>query len=141
MILCSAVFMYIAMYFNTYRWEHVYFSWTRMYMTLIGTSAMTIIMLLFMRKMYVNKVKNAVIISCSVALMVIFTILVREQKPIDDLRWMKAMIPHHSIAILTSNKAELNDPEVKKLARNIIEAQEREIAEMKEMISRLEDKN
>jgi uncharacterized protein (DUF305 family) len=65
--------------------------------------------------------------------------LVRAQKPIEDVLWMKAMIPHHSIAILTSGRAEIKDPEVKKLAEEIIRAQEREIEQMKEMILRLED--
>ena len=58
---------------------------------------------------------------------------------IEDVRWMRAMIPHHSIAILTSKRADLKDAEVKKLAEEIIRAQEREIAEMKKMIQRLEN--
>ena len=140
MLAASAVAMYITMYFNTYEWSHVYFSWTRMYMTLMGVSAMAIIMFLFMRKMYKNKAKNAGIILGSIAIFSISLFLVRQQKPIEDIRWMKAMIPHHSIAILTSSKADLSDPEVKKLAEEIIKAQEREIAEMKAMIERLENK-
>ena len=140
MLAASAVAMYITMYFNTYEWSHVYFSWTRMYMTLMGVSAMAIIMFLFMRKMYKNKAKNIGITVGSIAIFSISLFLVRQQKPIKDIRWMKAMIPHHSIAILTSSKADLSDPEVKKLAEEIIKAQEREIAEMKAMIERLENK-
>lgn len=140
MITCSAIAMYITMYFNTYAWDHVYFSWTRMYMTFIGVSAMAIIMLLFMKAMYRNKIKNGAIIILSVLLMGASTYLVRQQEPISDVRWMKAMIPHHSIAILTSNRANLKDPEVRKLAHEIIQAQEREIAEMKQMLERLEEK-
>ena len=131
--------MYITMYFNTYEFSHVFFSWTRMYMTLIGIGGMAIIMFLFMRKMYTDRIKNIVIILGSVVLMIVSTFLVRQQIPIDDVKWMRAMIPHHSIAILTSNKAEIKDPEVKKLAEEIIKAQEREIAEMKKMIERLEN--
>lgn len=138
MLICSAASMYITMYFNTYELSHVYFSWTRMYMTFIGIGGMTIIMFLFMRKMYTNKKKNLAIMAGSLLLIVISTFLVRQQKPIDDVRWMKAMIPHHSIAILTSGRADIQDPEVKALADDIIKAQEREIAEMKEMIKRLE---
>ena len=138
MLICSAVSMYITMYFNTYELSHVFFSWTRMYMTFIGIGGMAIIMFLFMRKMYTDKIKNIAIILGSVVLMIASTFLVRQQIPIDDVKWMRAMIPHHSIAILTSNKAELKDPEVKKLAEEIIKAQEREIAEMKKMIERLE---
>ena len=131
--------MYITMYFNTYEISHVFFSWTRLYMTLIGIGGMSIIMFLFMRHMYKNKQKNVAIILVSVLLMVLSTYLVRQQVPIGDVKWMRAMIPHHSIAILTSNRADLKDPEVKKLAGEIIKAQEREIAEMKRMIERLEN--
>ena len=139
MLICSALCMYIAMYFNTYELGHVYFSWTRMYMTFIGVSAMALVMLFFMRDMYKNKTINITIVSASLAVMMFSTFLVREQKPISDIRWMKAMIPHHSIAILTSSRADIKDPEVKQLAEDIIKAQEKEIKEMKKMIKRLED--
>lgn len=139
MLICSAISMYITMYFNTYEFSHVFFSWTRMYMTLIGIGGMAIIMFLFMHKMYTNKLKNTAILAGSVLLMIASTYLVRQQIPIADVKWMRAMIPHHSIAILTSKKADLIDPEVKKLAEEIIKAQEREIAEMKKMIERLEN--
>tara|TARA_R110002020_G_C16150235_1_gene762600 strand:- start:305 stop:643 length:339 start_codon:yes stop_codon:yes gene_type:complete len=111
-----------------------------MYMTFIGLGGMAIIMFFFMKGMYKNKIKNAAILSGSILLMAVSTLLVRQQIPIDDLKWMKAMIPHHSIAILTSNRADIQDPEVKQLANDIIEAQEREIDQMKKMIERLESK-
>lgn len=131
--------MYITMYFNTYEMSHVFYSWTRMYMTLIGLGGMAIIMFLFMKDMYKNKMKNTLIVIGSLLMMTLATLLVRTQVPIDDLKWMKAMIPHHSIAILTSGRADIKDPEVKKLAEDIIETQKREIAEMKKMIERLEN--
>lgn len=130
--------MYITMYFNTYEFSHVFFSWTRMYMTFIGVGGMAIIMFLFMRSMYKNKFKNAVILIGSILVMALSTLLVRQQVPVEDVKWMKAMIPHHSIAILTSKNANLKDPEVKKLASEIIKAQKREIEEMKKIITRLE---
>lgn len=140
MLACSAISMYTTMYFNTYKLSHVFFSWTRMYMTLIGIGGMAIIMFLFMRHMYTNKGKNAAVILVSLLLMASATFLVRQQLPIADVKWMRAMIPHHSIAILTSKRADLQDPEVKKLAEEIIKAQEKEIAEMKAMIKRLENR-
>ena len=130
--------MYLTMYFNTYEFNHVYFSWTRMYMTFIGLGGMAIIMFLFMKNMYKNRMKNSLIIVGSVMLISVSTFLVRQQVPIDDVKWMRAMIPHHSIAILTSNNADLKDPEVKQLAIEIIKAQEKEIDQMKKMINRLE---
>lgn len=139
MLLCSAISMYITMYFNTFSFDHVYFSFTRLYMTLIGVGGMAIIMFLFMRKMYTNHAKNIAILAGSVFIIAASTFLVRNQIPIDDVKWLKAMIPHHSIAVLTSSRATIEDAEVKELAEDIIEAQEREIKLMKEMILRLEE--
>lgn len=137
MLLCSGLSMYITMYFNTYELGHVFFSVTRLYMTLIGVGGMSIVMFLFMRGMYTSKRKNSMIVGLSLLIMGVGTFLVRTQKPIGDIAWMKAMIPHHSIAILTSERANIKDPEVKKLSRDIIEAQRKEIEEMKKMIERL----
>ena len=140
MLICSGISMYITMYFNTYKMDHIFFSWTRMYMTFIGVGGMALVMFLFMKDMYKDKKKNIGIVCGSIAIMLVSTILVRSQIPINDVRWMKAMIPHHSIAILTSSRANLEDPEVKQLAEDISEAQKKEIEEMKEMIIRLEQK-
>tara|TARA_R110002049_G_scaffold105267_8_gene252111 strand:+ start:1659 stop:2051 length:393 start_codon:yes stop_codon:yes gene_type:complete len=128
------------MYLNTYVIDHVYFSLTRFYMTCLGISSMAVIMWFFMRKMYKNKKKNIAILVGSLVLFISALGLVRVQKPIiGDILWMKAMIPHHSIAILTSERADIQDPEVKKLADDIIKAQQKEIEEMKAMIKRLEN--
>tara|TARA_R100000935_G_C2832145_1_gene165750 strand:- start:198 stop:692 length:495 start_codon:yes stop_codon:yes gene_type:complete len=136
----SFVAMYITMYFNTYQIDHVYFSLTRFYMSCLGISAMAVIMLSLMLNMYKNWRKNTSIYIGSVIIFLGALGLVRAQSPIiGDVLWMKAMIPHHSIAILTSERADINDPEVKKLAEDIIKAQRKEIAEMKRMIERLEN--
>lgn len=140
MLAGSFIAMYITMYLNTYQIDHVYFSLTRLYMTCLGISAMALIMFFTMRRMYRNKKKNIAIVLGSIILFVSALGLVRVQKPIvGDVLWMKAMIPHHSIAILTSERADIKDPEVKQLAEDIIEAQKREIEEMKTMISRLQN--
>lgn len=135
----SFLAMYITMYLNTYEIDHVYFSLTRFYMTCLGISAMAVIMLSLMLKMYRNKKKNIAIYIGSLVLFLGALGLVRAQSPvIGDVLYMKAMIPHHSIAILTSERADIRDPEVKKLAEEIIEAQKKEIAEMKALIEKLE---
>ncbi|WP_163518189.1 DUF305 domain-containing protein [Gelidibacter japonicus] len=140
MLAASFLAMYITMYLNTYQIDHVYFSLTRFYMSCLGIAAMAIIMFVAMRKMYQNKKKNIAIVLGSIILFTSALGLVRAQAPIiGDVLWMKAMIPHHSIAILTSKRADIKDPEVKKLAEDIIKAQEKEIAEMKAMIKRLEN--
>src|SRR5680860_1315730 len=140
MLAASFIAMYITMYLNTYKIDHVYFSLTRFYMSCLGIAAMAIIMFVAMRGMYQNKKKNIGIVLGSILLFVSALGLVRAQAPIiGDILWMKAMIPHHSIAILTSERADIQDPEVKKLANEIIKAQKREIGEMKAMIKRLQE--
>ncbi|MBC8768558.1 DUF305 domain-containing protein [Arenibacter sp. BSSL-BM3] len=140
MLAASFVAMYITMYLNSYQIDHVYFSLTRFYMSCLGISAMAIIMFVAMRSMYRNNKKNIAIVLGSIVLFTTALTLVRAQAPIiGDVLWMKAMIPHHSIAILTSERADIKDPEVKKLAEDIIKAQKKEIEEMKAMINRLEN--
>lgn len=140
MLGCSFVAMYFTMYLNTYTIDHVYFSLTRFYMSCLGISAMAVIMWFFMRKMYKNKKKNISILLGSLILFVSALGLVRAQSPIvGDMLWLKAMIPHHSIAILTSERADIQDPQVKKLAEDIIEAQKKEIDAVKAMIKRLDN--
>jgi len=63
---------------------------------------------------------------------------VRSQETVGDLAYMKAMLPHHSIAIMTSERAHIRDPRVRRLADQIIEAQVREIEEMRGLIAALE---
>lgn len=135
----SFIVMYVVMYLNTYELDHVYFSLTRFYMTCLMIASMAILMLLFMLKMYKDKNINISIIAGSLILFFGSLFLVRSQKTVDDVLWMRAMIPHHSIAILTSERANIKDPEVRKLADDIIKAQKKEIEEMKTMIKRLEN--
>lgn len=134
----STVVMFGLMYLNTYRLDHIYFSETRAYMAVIMGAAMAGIMLGFMLNMYNNRKANVGIFIGSVLVFVISLWLVRSQVTVGDVAWMKAMIPHHSIAILTSERANLSDPRVRKLADEIIEAQVREIGEMKMLIKDLE---
>lgn len=138
MLLVSFLAMYITMYFNTYAIDHVYFSLTRFYMACLGISTMAVIMLLFMQNMYSNKKKNIAVVVGSLILFVGALTLARTQTPVNDLLYLKAMIPHHSIAILTSKRAAIKDPQVRKLADEIIKAQEEEITTMKASIKRLE---
>lgn len=137
MLAGSFIAMYITMYFNSYEADHVYFSLTRFYMACLGIAAMAVIMLYFMRKMYRNRMKNVLVVVGSFLVFVGALALVRTQTPVGDVAYMRAMIPHHSIAILTSNKAKIKDPEVRELADQIIKAQEEEITEMKAHIARL----
>ena len=138
MIATSTVVMLILMYLNTYSLDHVFFSETRLYMAFVMGATMAIVMLLFMLKMYENQSANVAILVGSVAVFALSLWLVRSQETVDDVSYMRAMIPHHSVAILTSSRAHIRDPRVRELADNIIEAQVREIDEMKRLIDQLE---
>ena len=140
MIVVSATLMFCLMYLNTYQLSHVWFSQTRLFMTFIMAGSMALVMLFFMRHMYKNKKANLAIVIGSVALMALGLWLVRSQATVGEIAWMKAMIPHHSIAILTSERAHINDPRVRKLADGIIEAQRREIGEMESLIKDLDSR-
>ncbi len=140
MIGVSTLVMFGLMYLNTYALDHVYFSETRAYMALVMGATMAIIMLAFMLMMYTNRALNTGIFLGSAVVFAVALWLVRSQATVEDVSWMKAMIPHHSIAILTSERAHITDPRVRKLADGIIEAQRREIGEMKALIEDLEKK-
>lgn len=139
MILTSTIIMYFLMYLNVYEWAHVLISETRLFMALIMGSVMAIVMLGFMWKMYDNKKMNMAILTVSVLVFGVSLWLVRSQKTVDQIDWMQAMIPHHSTAILTSERATIEDERVKQLAEEIIKAQEEEIAEMERLIEELEN--
>lgn len=139
MIAVSTFLMYWLMYLNVFQINHIFYSQTRLYMALIMGSVMAIVMLLFMWGMYKNKTVNFIILGVSALVFSASLWLVRSQTTVDDVSWMKAMIPHHSIAILTSERAEIEDPRVKELSEEIIKAQRREIEEMKQLIKDLED--
>lgn len=138
MILTSTIVMFIMMYFNTYQLDHVYFSETRAYMALYMGAVMAIIMLAFMSNMYKKTKINLLVYGISVVLFAVGLWGVRSQATVDQVDWMQAMIPHHSIAILTSSRADIEDPRVRELADGIIKAQKREIAEMQALIEELE---
>jgi len=140
MIATSTIVMFGLMYLNTYELDHVFFSETRAYMALLMGATMAVIMLGFMQNMYTNRRVNAGIFVGSIVVFVLSLWLVRSQATIKDVSWMKAMIPHHSIAILTSERAHISDPRVRELADGIIETQRKEIAEMKALIQDLQNK-
>ena len=134
MILTSTVVMFILMYLNTYAWEHLFFSETRTYLAIMMGAVMAVIMLSYMLGMYENKALNLAIFAGAVVLFGVTLWLVRSQVTVSGTSYMRAMIPHHSIAVMTSERAGITDARVDKLAKEIIEAQRREIAEMRYLI-------
>lgn len=135
MILTSTIVMFALMYLNTYALEHVFFSETRSYMAIYMGATMAVIMLAYMLGMYSNKALNIAIFVGAIIVFAVSLWLVRSQVTVSGPSYMRAMIPHHSIAIMTSERAQIEDPRVRKLADEIIAAQRREIAEMRALIN------
>jgi peptidoglycan/LPS O-acetylase OafA/YrhL len=121
MIATSMVAMFFLMYLNSYQIiDHFWFSETRMFMTMIMGGAMIIIMLLYMLNMYKDKNKNIVSLAIGILLIGAAVWLVRSQVTVSDVDYMEGMIPHHSIAILTSDRSQIKDARVRELADGII---------------------
>ncbi len=140
MVGVSTMVMFGLMYLNTYKADHVQFSETRAWMALVMGASMAVIMLAFMLHMLKNRLANVAIAAAGVIVFVVSLWLVRSQATVEDVSYMKAMIPHHSIAIMTSRRAHIEDPRVRKLADAIAETLVREIREMKDLIAELERK-
>ncbi len=135
MVGTSTLIMLGLMYLNTYVIDHVFWSETRFWMMFVMGAVMAVVMLAFMWGMYKNKAKNWFIIGVAVVTFALSLFLVRSQTTIDDSDYMSAMIPHHSIAIMTSERAGIEDVRVRKLANDIIRAQRREIDEMRWLLN------
>lgn len=134
----SFIIMYSVMFLNVNEANHIYLSTTRTYMALLMVSPMAIVMMLMMSKMYPDKKINTGIILGGIVIFGLVLAGLRTQTPIGDVQYMKAMIPHHSSAIMVSKHANIQDPELKKLSESIITSQEKEIAEMKAILTRMQ---
>lgn len=138
MVATSTAIGFAAMYLNVLELDHVFFSWMRLFMAMIMGGVMTAVMMLFMWGMYPIKKANWGVMGAAALLFLAGLGLARTQATVDEVAYMRAMIPHHSIAILTSSRAKIEDPRVRKLADEIVESQRREIAEMKALIEELQ---
>jgi len=134
MIATSTAVMFALTYTNAYALDHVRWSEERFYMALLMGAAMAMVMLGFMWSMHTNLKLNAGIILGALVLFALALWLSRSQHFVDDQAYMRGMIPHHSIAILTSERADIDDLRVRELADEIIRAQRREIDEMEWLI-------
>lgn len=135
MIALSTVIMFALMYQLVYSFDHVFFSLNRFLASLLMGCVMAVVMLGFMWSMYSNRtLKIGILVAAAIGAVALFA-LNRSQALVGDAAFMEAMIPHHSIAINNARKAEISDPRVRELADQIIEAQVREIEEMKLLLA------
>lgn len=137
MMFISFIIMYVVMFLNMDSVDHYHTSVTRIYMAILMVAPMAIVMMTIMGNMYPNKKTNTGIVVAAIILFIVMLSALRTQTPVSDVQYMKAMIPHHSSAIMTSKHANIKDPEVRKLADSIIASQEREIQQMEAILNRL----
>lgn len=133
----SFCIMYLTMFLNTDKISDIYLSRTRTYMVILMTAPMALVMLAAMRSMYARKKINLIVAAASLSAFTFALTGLRSQAFISDAQYIKAMIPHHSSAIMTSKNANIKDPELRRLSDSIIKSQEREIRQMKKILDRL----
>lgn len=138
MSVLSLISMYILMYSMVNVFDNVYNNLNKFYMAVIMTAPMVVFEVLLMKAMYQNKTLNTIIIVGSVAALAIFFLFIRQQTAIYDKQFLRAMIPHHSSAILMCQQAKLTDAEIQDLCKSIIESQQEEIDQMKDIMQRLD---
>lgn len=138
MIAVSTAIMFFLMYQLVYSAEHALFSLTRLVSALVMACVMTVVMLAFMWKMYRPAPAKIAVLAFALVGGIVLLAVNRSQALIGDVAFMKAMIPHHSIAINNARKADLRDPRVRYLADRITRDQVKEIAEMKMLIQDIE---
>lgn len=138
MLILSFIAMYILMYSMANRLENVYPNINQFYMASLMTMPMIIIELTLMGKMYMNKKLNITLIALSTIALISFFLLIQFQTGVTDKQFLKGMIPHHAAAILMSEQSHSQDPEIKKLQKDIITSQQAEIKLMKAKLKELE---
>lgn len=138
MVGLSFLAMYIFMYSMVNSLPNVYNNINQVYMAGVMAAPMAIIEILVMRSMYKNKKLNAAILLVSIAAFAFFWNGIRNQIGVGDSQFVRSMIPHHSGAILMCNEAKIKDVELHDLCQSIIRDQQKEIDQMKQILSRLE---
>lgn len=138
MIAASTALMFLLMYQLVFSFDHVMFSLNRLVASLVMACVMTVVMLGFMWSMYQGLATKVAVLGIAVIAGVALLYVNRSQALIEDVNYMRSMIPHHSIAVNNSRKAHISDPRVRQLADQIIESQLREIAQMKQLIADIE---
>ena len=139
MIATAIVVMYAVMFVGSWEWSHIRVSVSRMFMALTMGGTMGLVMLAWMLNMYKNTRANVIVVIASLTLFGLGTFLDRSQTTVEDVAFMNAMIPHHSLAITRSERAQMEDVRVCELAVEISEAQRREILEMSWLVNDIQE--
>jgi hypothetical protein len=133
----SFIAMFILMYAMVDRFANVYLNINQFYMAGLMAAPMVIIELLLMRAMYPDMKINMIFGGVALAALAIFFLGIRAQTALGDEQFIRSMIPHHAGAILMCDRAPISDTELKRLCSEIVQGQQREIDQMKQILARL----
>ena len=131
--------MWALTYSGVYAWDHIFVNLNRFYMAVVMVAPMVVVMLVAMRHMFENKRLNIALHAVSAVVFVLAFAAIQNQWVVGDKQLSRSMIPHHSVAIKTCEKAQLDDPETVELCEKIVKAQREEIAQMRDILERLDD--
>lgn len=113
-------------------WSHFYLNLSNFYMAVTMVAPMGLIMLLVMRDMFPNRTVNIGLVVGFAVLFALGLWLGRTETAVGNEQFLRAMIPHHSRAILVCENANITDPE--QLCGQIVQTQREEIAIMEHML-------
>ena len=130
--------MWALTYSGVYAWDHIFINLNRFYMAALMVAPMVVVMLVAMRHMFDNMRLNIAIYATSAIVFVTAFTAIQNQWAVGDTQLSRSMIPHHSIAIKTCENAQLTDPETVALCEKIVRAQREEIAQMRDILERLD---
>lgn len=135
-LIISAVIMYFVMFTMIYGLSEFYNNLNMAYMAIMMAAPMGMLMLVMMGSMYNDRRLNLVLLGGFALLFALAYWGMRAQGLVGDRQFLRAMIPHHSGAVLMCERASLKDPEIKQLCSQIIVSQKEEIAKMKAILER-----
>ncbi len=140
MTVLSFIAMYILMYAMVDRLGNVFNNVNQFYMAGLMTAPMVVLELLLMGSMYKDKKLNAILVGAGALALIVFWTLIRQQSVVGDRQFLRSMIPHHAGAILMCEQANLQNPEILKLCEGIVSSQQAEIAQMKTLLGKQDER-
>jgi uncharacterized protein (DUF305 family) len=138
-LVISLIIMYFVMFTMIWTFGDFFNNVNMFYMALMMATPMGMLMLLMMGRMYPNKKLNLVLYGLLALVFILAFWAMRAQAIVGDRQFVRAMIPHHSGAILMCSRASIRDPEIRDLCfkpNGIVDSQTREIAQMRAFLAR-----
>ena len=137
MMVLSLVAMFVFMYAMVDVLTNAVPNVNQFYMAALMAAPMLVLEIVLMGKMYPRKGLNALLVGLGLLLALGFWLAIRAQIGVGDRQFLKSMIPHHAGAILMCERASIESPKIKALCQEIVESQQKEIAQMRSLLTEL----